>query len=70
VVESDILRKTFKTRGGGRDMCKRQRDVLSLNGPAHLCYIALDDGEDNHAIQGHVVDSTTRMCYGFMATRM
>lgn len=51
-------------------MAKRQRDnVVNIKGLAHLCYVALDDTEDNHAFQGHVVDTTSNLCYGFMATR-
>ena len=45
-------------------------EEVSLCGPAHLAYIALDDGEDNHAFQGHVVDSASKQCFGFMAIRM
>jgi hypothetical protein len=71
-------------------MAKRSKgEVVSIRGPAHLAYIALDESEDNHAFQGihcyfersiffreiiiilagHVIDSSTKQCFGFMATR-
>eukprot|EP00026_Physarum_polycephalum_P014317 Phypoly_transcript_14816.p1 GENE.Phypoly_transcript_14816~~Phypoly_transcript_14816.p1 ORF type:complete len:284 (+),score=68.05 Phypoly_transcript_14816:85-936(+) len=52
-------------------MAKRSKgEVVSIRGPAHLAYIALDESEDNHAFQGHVIDSTTKQCFGFMATQI
>jgi len=62
---------------------KRARTGITLQGPAHLCYIPAfsnaahedsaagdEDVEGQSAFQGHLVDKATRACYGLMGTQI
>ena len=49
---------------------KRSKGDVNVRGPAHLAYMALDDGEEHHSFQGHVVDSASKQFFGFMSERM